>query len=230
MNSSDDEIFWVISNYNYDPEQVIDAIKTPNYCVYDQSDESYIEVFNEKRIKYKRTSHTGHNISDYLQYIIENYNDLPERVGFIKGNIFPRHIGKKIFEARIVQKGFIPLYSDVKTYKPKYHRFLKWKLVSQRVAPGLYMELANNWYVKTRKKGKRYKLFSDFFEHFFGISPPKYITFVPGACMIVTRDKILDHNLRMYRELYETVTYDFFPVEAFHAERSMLYLFKYLSE
>lgn len=225
-----EDIFWVISNYNYNPEDVVNVIKSQSYCVYDQSDKGYLTTLDEKNISYRRTAHTGHNISDYLLYIIENYNDLPERVGFIKGNIFPRHIEKEVFESRIKQNGFVPLYSDCKTYAPKYHRVLKWKLISQQTSPGLYMEITNNWYKKTRKRGKRYALLSDFFKKFFGNYPPRYITFVPGACMIVMRDRIRSNSLDMYKELYEVVTYDFFPVEAFHAERSMLYLFEYLSE
>jgi hypothetical protein len=54
---------------------------------------------------------------------------------------------------------------------------------------------------------------------------PEYLMFVPGACMIVEREKILRWPIELYQELYHCTSYSFFPVEAFHLERLMLYLF-----
>ena len=60
---------------------------------------------------------------------------------------------------------------------------------------------------------------------------PKYIPFVPGACMVVESKKILRWNKSVYEELYESVSWQAnpnpHPVEAWHFERLMLYFFYY---
>lgn len=39
----------------------------------------------------------GYNIYKFLTYIIENYNDLPANIFFIKGNIINRHFSQDFF-------------------------------------------------------------------------------------------------------------------------------------
>lgn len=215
---------WIISNYDYNPLPVIQKIGE-DYCVYQQGNDDKLPQEIPKH-KILHTKHSGHNLSDYLKFIIDNYQHLPDELGFIKGNIFPRHIVESVFVERIINSnGFIPLYSDPKTFAPTYHRFWFRKLVAQQVAPGFYLEITNNWYVKTRDKGKYYPKLEDLYFFITKRQVPNYIVFVPGACMIVPRDNILRWPLEVYEELYQAVTYSFFPVEAYHLERCMLYLF-----
>jgi hypothetical protein len=224
------KIFWVISNFKQDPTNIIDVIKhTGEYVIFDQGDGVLVpkEIINGDF--YSQSKHTGHNISDYLRYIIDNYEDLPERVGFIKGNVFPRHISKEKFLARIKEPGFVPLYHEDSTLKPKYHKIFKWRLIAQHVAPGYYMEIANDWYCRAKKNqnGKFYTDLRGFLKDLLGVEKPEYISFVPGACMIVPKNKILRWPVEFYIKLYEIVSYEFFPLEAYHLERSMLYVFNY---
>ena len=217
---------WIVSNYNQDPSELISSLTAP-YIIYNQGDQSYIPTQFQKTALLIPSCHTGHNISDYLAFIVDNYNNLPDSLGLAKGNIFPRHITKEAFMARQPLDGFVPLYSDSETYKPNIHRLFRFRLTAQQIAPGFYLEIVNNWYVKHRKPGTYYPRLHDLFEHFFRREPPQYIPFVPGACMIVPAYKIQRWPLDTYKKLYEAVSYDFFPVEAFHVERSMLYFFDF---
>lgn len=222
---------YIISNYNYDPTEVIESLDA-DYILYQQGDDSKVPDKFKKLPNYKIAKHTGHNISDYLEYIISNYDNLPEEVGFIKGNIFPRHMQKDIFESRIKERGFVPLYSDENTYKPQFgkrKRIIK-EFVAQQIAPGIYLEIANDWYISSRQRGKHYPTLDSLFYKITNRKLPEYISFAPGACMIVEKEKILRFNLDLYKELYEAVTYNFFPVEAYHLERCMFYLFSYLRD
>lgn len=99
--------------------------------------------------------------------------------------------------------------------------------IAQQVAPGHYLEIANNWYVKHRNKGRYYPKLNDLFLELFERKAPKYVMFAPGACMIVPKENITRWPLTLYQHLYEIVTYELFPVEAFHLERVMLYLFQF---
>jgi hypothetical protein len=217
---------WIVSNYNQDPSAVISSLTAP-YIIYNQGDRSYIPAQFQQTGSVISSRHTGHNISDYLEFIVNNYNNLPDSLGFAKGNLFPRHITKEAFLARQPLDGFVPLYYEAATFKPKFHRLLRFRFGSQQIAPGYYLEFTNNWYAKYRKPGKYYPRLHDLFDHFFRREPPRYTPFVPGACMIVPTYNIQRWPLDTYKQLYEAVSYDFFPVEAFHVERSMLYFFDF---
>jgi hypothetical protein len=219
------ERIWVISNYQQDPSLVIESLHE-SYLIYNQGGVGIpAELALQKNCI--DSLHSGHNISDYFRFIIDHYECLPERVGFIKGNLFPRHIPKNSFLEREKLGGFIPLYGDSKTFAPQYRFPFDIRLVAQQIAPGYYLEIANDWYVKHRNPGKHYPHLNDLFLHLFGRQVPKYVLFTPGACMVVPRENILRWPLDLYRHLYEVVSYEFFPVEAFHVERSMLYLFDF---
>jgi hypothetical protein len=217
---------WIVSCYNQDPTELVSKLKSP-YMIFNQGDISRIPSSMKNEFSFTSTLHTGHNLSDYLHYIINNYNNLPDSLGFAKGNLWPRHISVDIFLKRQDLEGFVPLYSDETTVLPINHRFWRFKLIAQQTSPGYFSEITNNWYVAKRKPGLFYPKLHDFFEEFLGRKPPNYITFVPGGCMIVPASKIKAWPLDVYKRLYEAVSYDFFPVEAFHLERSMLYFFDF---
>lgn len=220
------ERVWILTNYNTDPSGVISKLTDP-YYVYNHGDVSVLPEWLVRSSAFYQKKNTGHNLSDYLEFIIENYSQLPESLGFAKGNIFPRHISESEFSLRILEKGFVPLYADPKTYKVGYSRFVLPGMISQQISPGYYLEKTNNWYAKQRKKGRYFPHLHDMYKHYFNRVPPKYIPFVPGACMIVPSYKIMRWSLDVYKELLEAVTYEYFPVEAFHLERCMLYFFDY---
>jgi hypothetical protein len=217
---------WIISNYNQDPTAVISRLTSP-FLIFNQGEPSALPQQYRDKKEFRQAVHTGHNISDYLEFIVENYENLPDSIGLAKGNIFPRHITEDNFIRRQSLEGFVPLYSDESTFQYKSQRLMPWNLVAQQIAPGYYLEKANNWYTKHRKLGKRFPTLNDFFEYFFKREVPRYVLFVPGACMIVPAPHVRRWPIETYQRLYEAVTYEFFPVEAFHVERSMLYFFHF---
>lgn len=212
---------WIVSNYRCDPSEVVNCLDG-TYEIFHQSDMKCLPSRLHAEGCCRATLHSGHNLSDYFQFIIESYKNLPDEVGFAKGNIFPRHITKNVFIERLKRHGFVPLYGDTSTFS------LKKKLlrpIAQQVSPGLYMEINDGWYNKSRSLGKYYKTLDDLFLYLFGRVAPKYNVFVPGACMIVPADNITRWPLEIYEHLYEITTYTHFPVEAFHVERAMFVLF-----
>lgn len=219
---------WVISNYNQDPSGLIGEIGA-NYIVFNQGDIDHINRSVVDESKIRASLHSGHNISDYLEFIIQNYDYLPDNLGLIKGNIVPRHISKPLFDERINEEGFVPYYGDEVTYLPQRKRLTR-QYVAQQIAPGVYLEINNNWYVKTRGPGRFYPTFSEMYVKLFGRNAPEYILFVPGACMSVPRKNVLRWDRDLYKHLYEAVTYEFFPVEAFHLERCLLTLWGFPKE
>lgn len=223
-----DDTFYIVSNYNLNPTEILKFLKR-DFLLCHQGEYDMLErsLLNSRKVK--RSLHTGHNLSDYLEFIIENYSDLPERLGFIKGNIIGRHIEEDVFKARIKQNGFVSLYSDINTYNPNYtksYRIIN-TFIAQQIAPGYFLEKTNNWYINSKEKGKFFPKLEDMFEFITKRSLPKFITFTPGGCMLVPKQNILNYSKSFYQKLYEAVTYDFFPIEAYHLERCMLYIFMY---
>ena len=199
------------------------------YEIYHQGDLSALKKINFiKSIKKKQTVHSGSNISDYMKFIVDNYPYFPEELGLVKANLIERHIPKKILIKSIKSKGFVPLYYEKKTLFKKKNFY--GKFLFQQIAPGICLEIANNWYARGAQIGKYYPKIEDLF---YKITKKKikmeYIPMIPGANMIVEEKKILRWKKSFYQHLYEISSYQKppnpMPVEAWHIERLMLYIF-----
>lgn len=220
---------WIVSTYNQDPTEVLGTLDA-SYEIFNQGNPDCVPYALRGSHQFRQTPHSGHNLSDYLQFIIENYGNFPREIGFAKGNIFPRHISRDSFLQRCQAHGFVPLFSCCRTYSPSYHRLLKWRFIAQQITPGLYLEINNNWYCRTRQKGRFYRNFDDLFRRLFDRPSPNYNIFVPGGCMIVPAENILRWPRDLFEHLHEITTYTYFPVEAFHLERALFYLFGSVKE
>ena len=76
--------FLVVSNYNNDIGWVSEY--TNNYIIYNKSENTEtIKNLDSKKII--KSPNIGYNFYDYFTFIINNYNNLPENIIFVKGNI-----------------------------------------------------------------------------------------------------------------------------------------------
>jgi hypothetical protein len=64
---------WVINNYSQNDLKWIEEYKPDEVIVYDKKDKN-----------------VGSNIYDYMDYIVKNYEKLPEFTVFAKGNMLER--------------------------------------------------------------------------------------------------------------------------------------------
>ena len=88
----------LLENASY-PFEVVDLYKKyPNYNIV-------------------KSSINGYNIYDYLTYIIDHYDDLPNIIVFCKGNTFPRHVSEEKFRQLVKLKCFTPI-EDWKAHDP----------------------------------------------------------------------------------------------------------------
>ena len=118
--------FFCISNYNNNLDWVKDY---PNHIIYDKTwDASLLENASypfevvdlyKKYPNYNivKSSINGYNIYDYLTYIIDHYDDLPNIIVFCKGNTFPRHVSEEKFRQLVKLKCFTPI-EDWKAHDP----------------------------------------------------------------------------------------------------------------
>lgn len=157
----------------------------------------------------KKDKNVGSNIYDYMDYIVENYDNLPDVVMFTKGNMLERHITPEEFEKVRNNTTLTPLMTmNHKTEMPiSYYE------------DGLYWEFNNYWYVNEHPQRYMQELID-----FLGVSRKIYLGFSPGACWIVPKENILKRPKEYYSKLMSFIDYDSNPAEAHLIERSLYHI------
>ena len=207
---------FVISNFNHDPIPLTRYAKT--YEIYDQSNDQAIikklEDMNDPRIKFSK--HVGHNILDYLNWIINNWDNLPEVVVFAKGNMIGRHIDKQHWEKIYLNNHYTFVYNDLLLIDSEV-QYAAWS--------SDFSEINNSWFISHSKH--RFFTNTNQLIDFLYKKPryPKFLTFSPGACYIVEKSRIQNKPLSLWIGLREILDYDFFPSEAWIVERLLHTIF-----
>ena len=208
--------FFIISNYNTDPEQYLSYCE--DYHIYDQSPD--VEIRKNLRRKYSKISfveNTGHNISDYFRYFIDHYESLPQHMMLAKGNMIGRHVTQEYFERVYDNKCYTSLYDD--------RSWVDKRGIAYQLYDGAFLEINNAWYssAKSHKYFRSYnELLSFVFKH---PNIPHWLLFSPGACYIVSREQVLKYPKEFYANLKYLVSYTYFPSEAYHVERMLNLIF-----
>jgi hypothetical protein len=208
--------FFVISNFNTNPDQYLRYCE--DYHIYDQStDISVKDGLKKKYSKISFVENSGHSISNYFRYFIENYENLPCFIALLKANMIGRHISEEYFDRAINNKFYTPLYSD--------RNWVDRPGIAYQLNEGAFLEINNNWYAGS----KPYKYFRTYNQllSFIFVNPimPNWLLFSPGACYIVTREQVLNYPKEFYENLKYIVSYQFFPAEAYHIERMLGVIF-----
>lgn len=208
----------LISNFNTVPSELM-SNWSEDWLLLDQSDTSEIvnalRALKDSRVRF--VPHVGHNLLDYLNFIVENFTDLPDIMVLAKGNIIPRHIEPEQFYKAMSTGLFSPLYSDSQAKEIKGTQYFP--------QPNLMVEVNNSWYVNKA----RHRFFTDFNEFmnflFTDWKSPDYILFNPGACFIVEAERIRKYPRSFWVCLQHILKYDFFPAEAWMVERALYTIF-----
>ncbi len=162
----------------------------------------------------------GYNVCDYLTFIIDNFEKLPENTVFLKGNIIGRHIRKETF-LKVFNNKFFTCIEDC-----NYHN-LNQKSIKNGYAlitcDGGWMEKNTSWYLHHHLHPIKYFLSYNNFMKFCFINPviPKYIRFPPGGCFIVPKNQILKYDVIFYKNLKTFVEHSRISGEGQLIERAL---------
>jgi hypothetical protein len=173
------ENFFVVSNYNTDPRIITNWAS--DYVVYDQSDNPDVLKLIADRADPKviQAKHTGHNLSDYFNYIIENYQNLPARVAFVKGNIIGRHVTEEFWRRNYRNSWFTFLWTDL--------GFNDKEGTAYSLYSGKFVERNNSWYVP-HSSHRYFNNSNQLLDFFYEVDRfPEFNLFAPGACYILER-------------------------------------------
>lgn len=200
---------FVISNYNSDISWILDY--TDNYIIYDRSDtDEWIRSFDQSKVS--RVPNIGWDIYDKFTYIIDHYDNLPDVIILIKGNLF-KYITRQEFDMVYKNKTFTPLFT-------KHHT------VSYPTAfygsDGMYYEINNSWYLRIFP-AKYFKTYNDFIWRYVK-KIPTYTPFAPGSNYILRKQDILQYPKSFYEKLRSYINYTAHPGEAQILERALYML------
>jgi hypothetical protein len=173
----------------------------------------WVNKYTKNAIFYdKKDKNVGSNIYDYMSYIVDNYDRLPELMLFGKTNMLERHITPEEFEEVKDNKTFTPLLtSNHVVYEP-----ICW------YEDGIYCETNDYWYLlehPTKTIASRDEMIK-----MLGMNDRKYNKFAPGACYIVPKANVLKHSKEFYIRLRDACDWHATPGEAYLIERSLFYI------
>lgn len=202
--------FLVISNYHNDLSWV--PAYTDRYLVYDRSKQG-IYPPELDRTKIIKQPNVGYNLYDYFTYIIDNYDDLPAVVIFVKGNVFPRHVTEAEWNRLMNNRYFTPIED--------WRMHLEQWPVSFFSSDGGFCEINNNWYLQYHPT-KYFATYNDFLSFCFADSViPRYIRFAPGANYVVPKENIQKYSKVFYENLRTFVSHGQLSGESHIIERAL---------
>ena len=201
-------MFKVLVNYNLTPDREWIG---EDYLIYDRSDDGIDHLKDFDRTKIIETENVGQVDYDKLNYLIDNYDNLPEVFLWSKSNLF-KFITFEEYEKVANNKVFTPLLTkNHKTYSDRngvvcYYQG-EW-----------YKERNDNWFF-SQFPSKYVNSFNEWAK-MFQLPTPDYIPFVPGGSYILTREKVHKYSRDFYIKMASMFPYCREPVEAQCAERS----------
>lgn len=166
----------------------------------------------------KFVSNNGSNFKDYFEYIIENYDDLPDVVYLVKGNVFPRHVRQHIFDSFVDQKRLSSIAD-----RQKHRTQIPSDFFDRN---GFYCEINSDWYMHLGLPHKYFKSQKEFLLFFDkGLKQGLYSRFSLGGQYVITREVLRRIPKQMYVDLHEIVaqgnTAIGYNSECFIVERSI---------
>lgn len=213
--------FLVVTDFGFLPQDLKTSWVeeyTDNYLIYDRA-----HRFTEND-KIKHQVNVGANIYDIFDFIVNNYENLPEIIIFCKGNVIPRHCGFEKFKEIINNTEFTTIENYIRDHprhSPNIYSFVdetdayhEKPIEVDATVAGIHL----GKYIFSYRD-----MLNDIFEN---ASVGEYIRYAPGGNHILTKTDILRYNKYFYETMREYVSWDVKPGEAYLLERALFTLFK----
>jgi len=224
--------FVVASDYNWLPENLEDSWVhqyTDNYLIYDK-----FHRFEESD-KVKHQLNVGQNIYDMFDFIVRNYDNLPECTLFCRACLlWPKDTGtprlddngNRLSNGNCGLDKFHELmnnntFTELHDFGPEAHKGAGSKMAED----GGFLEINNSWYfhhVPSRHFNNTNAFLQDVF-----VNPelPEYIRFSPGGNYIIPKHTILKYSKNFYEQIRKILNWDVVVGEAHLIERCIYTFF-----
>ena len=205
-NLKNSKHFFCISYYEGDLSWIYELDQS-KYIVYNKSDKEL-----PKEIKNIKVKNVGYNLYSYLEYIIKNYDNLPDSIIFCKNNIFDRHLNKNLFLKLIKRDIFTSLEENISE---------KYDFVSLTLSDQGFNEINTSWY-KYNYDRLYFANYNDFYSFIFkGSVTPIFLKFSPGGNYLLKKENILIRPKSFYQNLKLFISHSQFSCESHFLERSL---------
>ena len=185
-NLKNSKHFFCISYYEGDLSWVY-KLDQSKYIVYNKSAKEL-----PKEIKNIKVKNVGYNLYSYLEFIIKNYDNLPDSIIFCKNNIFDRHLNKNLFLKLIKREIFTSLEENISE---------KYDFVSLTLSDQGFNEINTSWY-KYNYDRLYFANYNDFYSFIFkGSVIPIFLKFSPGGNYLLKKENILIRPKSFYQNL-----------------------------
>jgi len=198
----------VLVNYNFTPDKEWIG---DDYLIYDRSDDGVDHLVDFDPAKIIKTDNMGQVDYDKLNYLINNYDNLPEVFLWGKTNLF-KYITPEEYEKVKDNQFFTPLLTQThSTYSDRNG------VVCDYFA-SMYRERADSWFFG--QLASKYVVDWNEWTRLFMMPNPNYIPFAPGGNYILTKEKVHKYSVDYYKKMASLLPYAREPAEAACAERS----------
>jgi len=213
--------FLVVTDYNFLPLNLETSWVneySDNYLIYDKAHRF------EENDKIKHQANVGANIYDIFDFIVENYNNLPETTIFCKGNVIPRHCGFDKFKKIINNTEFTTIENYIRDHprhSPNIYSFVDETDAYHEKPIEVNATVARIHLCKSLFSYQ--ELLDEIFEDG---TVGEYIRFAPGGNHIIPKTSILKYNKHFYETMRDMVSWHVQPGEAYLLERALFTLFE----
>lgn len=219
-NHSNHDLEWLKMTYEYgfSPENTIIYDRTPD----DFPNKSPIDHLG----KVIPSPNVGSNPYDIGRYIVDHYDNLPDVMIHIKGNLFQRgYTTKERFIYALKSNWFVPI--DRGTHLGDNNVHYPFLVNDNWFSSPMSSEINHETIcvygsLDSTKVYPRIKNFSEFIKDLFIIQDnnfPKYISFAPAANYVVPKNIILKYSKNFYKKMMYYTDYNSNPIESHWFER-----------
>jgi len=211
---------YVVSRYNHDYSWL--AEYTDDVVMYDRSETPASNSIVVPNI--------GTDILDKFNFIIDNYDNLPDVAVYTKCNLF-KYMSKLEFDKVKDNKTFTPLLTQGHMEvlcDAEMCRQQGWEMPKpfSYYKDGMYYELNYPAFLKHHPTKDPQWCYADTFRGFpllklLGIDKMEYTPFAPGSNYILPKENILKHPKSFYEELRSYLEWDRYPGESMIIERAL---------
>ncbi len=199
----------VVARYNEDIEWLKPEIN--NCIIYNKG--NLLNIENEKILK-----NVGRESDTYLNYIIENYENLPDIVIFTQAQISDHRHNKNVdYLIELKEESLKNMKSNA--YIVDYGQTINgcwnrnWNYIN------------NQFFMPDNYKNNTPIIFEDWFKKNIKNDFPQPLCIYANAIFSVSKKLILKHPKKYYEELIKEVNHNINPVEGHFFERSWYYIF-----
>jgi hypothetical protein len=214
------EAFLVITDFGFLPMDLKTSWVeeySDNYLIYDRQHRF------EESDTIKHQKNVGANIYDIFDFIVTNYENLPNTMIFCKGNVIPRHCGFDKFKEIINNTEFTTIENYIRDHprhSPNIYSFVDETDAYHEKPIEVDTTVAM---IHLCKYVFSYRdMLNEIFED---ATVGEYIRYAPGANHIIPKTDILKYNKHFYETMREYVSWHVQPGESYLLERSIFTLF-----